>query len=79
MEHFGEMQLPDAFTLEEDSAANGLQEMDAGTNYSANKASVLSKKRKMVNSSGDPGSDGESDNKAPARDIYRDRQQKRVR
>ena len=66
--------------LDEENAANGTLEMDAGTTYSVNQANVLSKKRKaLVGMQDDGDSDGEGDNKAPSRDIYRARQQKRVR
>lgn len=69
------------FLAEEESGkANGHKEMDAGTAYSIGQATILSKKRKaLVGAGEEPESDGESDNKAPSRDIYRSRQQKRVR
>ena len=54
--------------------------MDAGTQYSVNQASIVNKKRKALVSGAEEGdSDGEGDNKAPNRDIFRERQQKRVR
>lgn len=68
------------YVAEEESSSNGYQEMDAGTQYSVNQASIVNKKRKaLVSGVDDRDSDGEGDNKAPNRDIFRERQQKRVR
>lgn len=66
--------------VEENGESNGLQDVDAGTSYSISQATILSKKRKaLVGAGEDQESDGEGDNKAPTRDIFRARQQKRVK
>ena len=68
------------YVAEDESSTNGYQDMDAGTQYSVNQASIVNKKRKALVSGAEEGeSDGEGDNKAPNRDIFRERQQKRVR
>lgn len=59
---------------------NGHADPDPGTAFSISQANILSKKRKALMGGGEEAdSDGEGDNKAPSRDIYRARQQKRVR
>lgn len=79
--HLGWLFIYTEYSIDEDSEkANGHKEMDAGTAYSIGQATILSKKRKALVGTGEEAeSDGEGDNKAPSRDIYRSRQQKRVR
>ncbi|XP_067946959.1 cleavage stimulation factor subunit 3-like isoform X2 [Watersipora subatra] len=80
LENFLSMKLPEALVVDDDGLANGTQDLDSGTAYSVNKANILSKKRKaLVSLQDDAGSDGEADHRAPSKDIYRSRQQKRVR
>lgn len=68
------------FELEEENGTeNGTVDMDPGTAYSVNHANILSKKRKALVGGGDSDGEGEPDNKAPSHDIFRARQQKRVK